>query len=88
MTLKERFLCSHQYAFRISLNSNVFIPLGIPVTQRAYLLGHSVETNERYYSHMRTESLSDIKNILNQSTHTHSHNKIIDFPSEKIPQTL
>ena len=49
----------------MSLNSNVFIPLGLPVTQRAYLLGHSVETNERFYSHMKTESLVDLKDVLN-----------------------
>ena len=79
---------TNNHAFRMSLNSNVFIPLGIPVTQRAYLLGHSVETNERFYSHMRTESLADIKNMLNQSTHTHSHCKIVRFSSKKIPQTL
>ena len=50
----------------MSLNSNVFIPLGLPVTQRAYLLGHSVETNERFYSHMKTESLVDLKDLLNR----------------------
>ena len=55
---------TNNHAFRMSLNSNIFIPKNIPVTQRAYLLGHSVETNERFYSHMRTESLADIKNIL------------------------
>ena len=54
----------------MSLNSNVFIPLGLPVTQRAYLLGHSVETNERFYSHMKTESLVDFKDILNRACQT------------------
>ncbi len=49
---------TNNHAFRMSLNSNVFIPLGIPVTERAYLLGHSVETNERFYSHMRTRKVS------------------------------
>lgn len=78
---------TNNHAFRMSLNSNVFIPAGITVAQRAYLLGHSVETNERFYSHMRTESLEDLKNVLNQSTHTYSHTKITDFPKIKIPQT-
>jgi hypothetical protein len=58
---------TNNHAFRMSLNSNVLIPLRIPVTERAYLLGHSVEINERYYSHMRTDSLTDIKEILNKS---------------------
>ena len=82
----------NNHAFRMSLNSNVFIPLGLPVTQRAYLLGHSVETNERFYSHMKTESLVDLKDLLNsscqtnaapdvqnESIHTHTHTKIVDF---------
>ena len=42
------FQVTNNHAFRMSLNSNVFIPLGIPVTERARLLGHSVETNEKY----------------------------------------
>ena len=79
---------TNNHAFRMSLNSNVLIPMGIPVTQRAYLLGHSVETNERFYSHMRTETLEEVKNKLNQSTHTHSHINIVKFPDKKIPQTL
>ena len=83
---------TNNHAFRMSLNSNVFIPLGLPVTQRAYLLGHSVETNERFYSHMKTESLVDLKDLLNRgcqanaapdvqnkSIHTHTHTKIVNF---------
>ena len=65
---------TNNHAFRMSLNSNVFIPLGLPVTQRAYLLGHSVEVNERKYSHSRTESLVDIKEILDRSIHARSRN--------------
>jgi len=63
---------TNNHAFRMSLNSNVFIPLGLPVTQRARLLGHSVEVNERKYSHSRTERLVDIKEILDQSIHARS----------------
>ncbi len=65
---------TNNHAFRMSLNSNVFIPLGLPVTQRARLLGHSVEVNERKYSHSRTESFVDIKEILDQSIHARSRN--------------
>ena len=80
----------------MSLNSNIFIPLGLPVTQRAYLLGHSVETNERFYSHMKTESLVDLKDVLNrachanaapdvqtESIHTHTNTKIVNFEQIK-----
>ena len=75
---------TNNHAFRMSLNSNVLIPLGIPVTERAYLLGHSVEINERYYSHMRTESLEGVKEILNQSFTQRSCRKLIKFENKKI----
>ena len=60
--------------------------LGIPVTQRAYLPGHSVETNERFYSHMRRESLVDIKDLLNgvnQSGYAQVRSNIVGFPDKK-----
>jgi hypothetical protein len=38
--------------------------------QKLYLLGHSVETNERFYSHMETDSLVDFKDILNRACQT------------------
>ena len=79
---------TNNHAFRMSLNSNVLIPLGIPVTERAYLLGHSVEINERYYSHMRTESLFSLKELLNQSIHARSRSNVVRFESKKIPQAL
>ena len=59
------FQVTNNHAFRMSLNSNVFIPLGIPVTERARLLGHSVETNEKYYSYARKNSMQDICALLN-----------------------
>ena len=59
------FQVTNNHAFRMSLNSNVFIPLGIPVTERARLLGHSVETNEKYYSYARKNSMQDICVLLN-----------------------
>ncbi len=58
---------TNNHAFRMSLNSNVFIPLGIPETERARLLGHSVETNLKYYSFGRRDNLQDICDLLNQS---------------------
>lgn len=72
----------------MSLNSNVLIPLRIPVTERAYLLGRSVEINERYYSHMRTDSLADLKEILNKSFTQRSRSKLIVFPDNRKPQAL
>ena len=41
---------TNNHALRMAFNSYVLIPLGIPVTDRAKLLGHSVETNLKHYS--------------------------------------
>ena len=49
----------------MALNSNVFIPLGIPVTERARMLGHSVETNLRKYSFAGKNSNGNILEVLN-----------------------
>ncbi len=56
---------TNNHAFRMSLNSNVFIPASLPVTERARLLGHSVETNLRYYSFAGKDNLDDVCNLLN-----------------------
>ncbi len=45
---------TNNHAFRIALNSYVLIPMGIPVTERAKMLGHSVDTNLKYYSFARS----------------------------------
>lgn len=49
----------------MSLNSNILIPKGIPVADRARLLGHSVETNLRHYSYARIGVDEEIRNLLN-----------------------
>lgn len=54
------FDITNNHAFRMSLNSNVLIPAGLSPAERAYILGHSIETNERYYSHTRKEQAADI----------------------------
>ncbi len=88
MCRRMGYTITNNHAFRMSLNSNVLIPLDLRVTERAYLLGHSVEINERYYSHMRTDSLTDIKDKLNKSFTQRSRSKLIDFPDKRKPQTL
>ncbi len=59
------FSITRNHAFRMSLNSNEFIPKGIPVTDRARLLGHSVETNLRHYSYARINVDDEIRTLLN-----------------------
>lgn len=56
---------TNNHAFRMSLNSNVFIPKGLPVTERARLLGHSVETNLKRYSFAGKDNITDICELLN-----------------------
>ena len=55
---------TNNHAFRMSLNSNILIPKGIPVAERARLLGHSVETNLRRYSFARKNTTKDICELL------------------------
>jgi len=52
------------HAFRMTLNSNVLIEQGLNTKQRAYILGHSVSTNERYYTYTRQEEIEEIRNTL------------------------
>ena len=49
----------------MSLNSNVLIPMGISSADRAKLLGHSVETNEKNYSFAQKDYVNNARNILN-----------------------
>ena len=58
---------TNNHAFRMSLNSNVFIPSNIPVTTRALLLGHSVEVNLKNYSYAEKNNLREVCNLLDLS---------------------
>ncbi len=80
---------TNNHAFRMSLNSNVFIPLGIPATERARLLGHSVETNLRHYSFASKDGIDNLRAFLNghsgQVAHG-SHKNVVfltDFNKKK-----
>ncbi len=56
---KLGLMLSNNHAFRMALNSYVYVPMGLPVTERAKLLGHSVETNLKCYTFARTEDYID-----------------------------
>lgn len=84
---------SNNHAFRMALNSYVFIPKGIEAPDRARLLGHSVETNLSHYTFARgddyLDELCDILdgNVQKKEGVTQGHPKIIDFPTkEKTPE--
>ena len=46
---------TNNHAFRMALNSYVFVPAGLEAPDRAKLLGHSVETNLRYYTFSKSD---------------------------------
>ena len=56
---------TNNHALRMAFNSYVLIPLGIPVTDRAKLLGHSVETNLKNYSFENKNYCENALNALN-----------------------
>ena len=59
------FKVTNNHALRMSLNSNVLIPLGISAPDRAAMLGHSVETNLRNYSFAQKSYIEDVRKRLN-----------------------
>ena len=71
------------YALRKSLNSNVLIPLGIDVTDRAAMLGHSVETNLRHYSYAKKDNTDALIALLNDSDNECGENLILFSKSRK-----
>lgn len=58
---------TNNHALRMSLNSNLFIPRGIPVTTRALWLGHSVEVNLNNYSYAEKKPLSEYTQKLDEA---------------------
>lgn len=56
---------TNNHAFRMSLNSNFFYEAGLNAKQRSYLLGHSVDTNERYYTYTREAEIEKLRDSLN-----------------------
>ena len=88
------FNVTNNHAFRMSLNSNVFIgKLQLPVTERANLLGHSVETNEKHYSFSKKDNIDNICSLLNEMDNEiikvspRSHLKLVKFTKEKSLET-
>ena len=82
---------TNNHALRKSFNSNVLIPLGVDVTDRAAMLGHSVETNLRYYSYEKKDNTDALISILdglekvNESNENTNDNNLIRF--EKRPKS-
>ncbi len=71
---------SNNHAFRMALNSYVYVPMGLPATERAKLLGHSVDTNLKFYTFARTDDyideLCDKINAFNEGTESITEHKV------------
>ena len=81
----------------MSLNSNVLdAKLHLPVAKRAELLGHSVETNLKYYTYASKDDMDDLVELFDQKglkgaetlkVSPWSHQKVVKFAKEKSPKT-
>lgn len=59
---------TNNHALRMSLNSNVLLPLGVSVADRAAMLGHSIETNLKHYSYAQKGYLNTVCDMLDESS--------------------
>ncbi len=88
------FEITNNHAFRMTLNSLVLIPAGFTVTERAAMLGHSVQTNLMYYSFDPRDSELEKADRLNTYLEgknlvpTSPQSNIVDIRTKKIPQAL
>ena len=62
------FTVTNNHALRMSFNSNVLIPNNVSVADRAKLLGHSVSTNQNYYSFNQKDYVEKAREILNKNS--------------------
>lgn len=84
------FDITNNHAFRMSLNSNVLAgEFNLPVAKRAELLGHSVETNEKYYTYSPKDDMDDLIALFNArgEVSPRSHLKVVNFTKEKSPES-
>ena len=93
----KHFHVTNNHALRMSLNSNVLIPKGVSVADRAAMLGHSIETNLRHYSFAQKDYLDNVRAILdsdceemceNTSGTPREPHKIIQFSKKESPEHL
>ena len=60
------FKVTNNHALRMSLNSNVLLPMGISAADRAAMLGHSVQTNLLFYSFEQKNYLDYVGKMLDE----------------------
>lgn len=77
---------TNNHSLRKSLNSNVLIPMGFNEVERASILGHSVETNLKYYTFSQKNSIDTIYERFNRNetlVTPRSPQKVVSFEKEK-----
>lgn len=84
------FKITNNHAFRMSLNSNILAgKLNLTDADRAKLLGHSAETNIKYYTYASKDNMDDLVNLFNAATEVspRSHLEVVNFTKEKSPES-
>lgn len=84
---------TNNHALRMSLNSNVLLPMGISAADRAAMLGHSVQTNLKFYSYAQKDYIENIKNLLDSAYKNSlgtqgTQGNVIQFPQKKSSEAL
>ncbi len=84
---------TNNHALRMSLNSNVLLPMGVSVADRAAMLGHSIQTNLQFYSFAQKDYLENVRILLDSEDRepkgtTQEPKKVIIFPNNKSPRML
>lgn len=77
----------------MSLNSNVLLPMGVSVADRAAMLGHSIQTNLQFYSFAQKDYLENVRILLDSEDRepkgtSQEPKKVIIFPNNKSPRML
>jgi len=87
------FQVTNNHALRMSLNSNVLLPMGVSVADRAAMLGHSIQTNLMFYSFAQKDYLDNVRELLDsqyaqrEGTPREPQN-VIHFPKKESPEPL
>lgn len=71
------------HAVRMTLNSLEFCKLGISPAEQAYILGHSIRTNQEHYTYTREEQVNDIRQKINAYRTQQEHESVGNVVSFK-----
>lgn len=84
------FDITNNHAFRMSLNSNVLVKIpDLSIAKRAELLGHSTDTNLKYYTYATKDDMDDLIAMFDDKgeVQPNSNLKIVDFAKQKSLET-